>query len=101
MEAPVNAMFAPHRTKAAIKKSQRMAHAAPERYSTTEVLWLDVRDFLGTEWVDETLSHEDGRQWDAPEGLKVGEEYTLRVGAFTVAGEFRQTVEGRRARYES
>jgi hypothetical protein len=50
------------------------------------VLWLDVRDFLGAEWVDETLSYGDGRQWDAPEGLKIGEEYTLRVGAFTVAG---------------
>jgi len=88
MEAPVNAMFAPQRTKAAIKKSQRMAHAAPERYSTNEVLWLDIRDFLGAEWVDQVLGHEDGRQWEAPESLKVGDEITLRVGAFTVAGEF-------------
>jgi len=88
MEAPVNAMFAPQRTKAMIKKSQRMAHASPERYSTNEVLWLDVRDFLGPAWVDEQLAFEDGRQWDAPESLKVGDEVTLRVGAFTVAGEF-------------
>lgn len=65
-----------------------MKHPIPEPYSTDDVLWRDVRDFLGTEWVDEVVNRETEEEWEVPSGLKENREQTLRVGAFTVAGEF-------------
>jgi len=86
MDAPINAMFAPARTKAEIKKRKRMKHPIPEPYSTGEVLWLDVRSFLGEEWVDGVIAKEDEGEWEVPQELRDGREFTLRVGAFTVSG---------------
>jgi hypothetical protein len=86
MDAPVNAMFAPARTKAEIKKRKRMKHPIPEPYSTGEVLWLDVRSFLGEEWVDGVIAKGDEGEWEVPQELRDGQELTLRVGAFTVSG---------------
>jgi tRNA (uracil-5-)-methyltransferase len=86
-------MFAPSRTKAQIKKRRSAKQPEPEPYSTDDVLWHDVRDFLGKEWVDELLAKNEDREWDTPSGLRVQREHTLRVGAFTVSGELAERCE--------
>ncbi|WWC68240.1 uncharacterized protein I206_102163 [Kwoniella pini CBS 10737] len=69
------------------KKNRKQKRNLPEKYSAQDVLFHDVRDFLGTNYVDELISKKEGLEWEAPEELKLYEEVTLTVGAFTVSGE--------------
>lgn len=65
---------------------RKMRRTLPDEYSAGDVLFRDVRDFLGADYVDEVLARKDGTEWEAPEGLEAYTEVTLRVGAFTVSG---------------
>ncbi|WVR04868.1 hypothetical protein IAU60_001880 [Kwoniella sp. DSM 27419] len=90
-EAPVKALFAPT-AKASTsqpkgKKGRKQRRPLPEPYSPAEVMFHDVRDFLGHEHVDGVLARNSGEEWEAPEALKVFETVELTVGAFTVSGE--------------
>ncbi|KAK4684795.1 tRNA (uracil-5-)-methyltransferase, partial [Tremellales sp. Uapishka_1] len=69
------------------KKGKRGGRALPEAYSSADVLFRDVKEFLGEEYVDEVLARKDGSEWDFPESLKVWDEVEVRVGEFTVSGE--------------
>lgn len=66
---------------------RKMRRVLPDDYSAGDVLFRDVRDFLGVQWVDEVLSKKDGSEWEAPAGLEPYTEVTIRVGAFTVSGK--------------
>lgn len=63
-----------------------MKHPEPEPYSADDVLWHDVRDFLGRDYVEEVIAKGTEEEWEVPSGLLVTKEHTLRVGAFTVSG---------------
>nr|XP_018265176.1 tRNA (uracil-5-)-methyltransferase [Kwoniella dejecticola CBS 10117]OBR87334.1 tRNA (uracil-5-)-methyltransferase [Kwoniella dejecticola CBS 10117] len=69
------------------KKNRKQKRTLPEKYSAQDVLFHDVRDFLGVEYVDGLIGKKEGSEWEAPEELKLFEEVTLTVGAFTVSGE--------------
>ena len=79
LDAPVKTLFVPN------KKKRKDKHTLPEPLSPADVLWHDVRDFLGPEYVSGRLRRRD--EWDAPEDLVRGEGMIFRVGAFTVSGE--------------
>lgn len=87
--AATKAMFAPQRTKAEEKRRKRKEkHPLPTPYSNEDILWHDVRDFLGPEYVDGLIAEDADAAWKAPEGLEHGKEFTIRAGAFTVSGMF-------------
>lgn len=98
-EAPVSAMLPPSSTTAGPSKPQQKnkkqsggrkrkpRRDLPDPYSAGEVLWHDIQDFLGREYVGELLSKKDGSEWNAPEELEIMGIIELRVGAFTVSGE--------------
>ncbi|OCF54069.1 tRNA (uracil-5-)-methyltransferase [Kwoniella mangroviensis CBS 10435] len=69
------------------KKNRKIKRTLPEKYSSADVIFHDVRDFLGQKVVDEILDKNDGSEWEAPEGLDLYKEVVLDVGAFTVSGE--------------
>jgi tRNA (uracil-5-)-methyltransferase len=73
-------------TKAQLKRKKRSKHALPELYSSEDVMFRDVRDFLGAEWVDGYISRDGDEEYKPPEGLGKHVEVELRVGAFTVSG---------------
>jgi len=76
------------RTKSQISRNRRTKRPLPEPYSTDDVLFRDVRDFLGTEYVDNMVDREGEEEWDVPEGLEKFAIVTLRVGGFTVSGGY-------------
>jgi len=80
LDAPVKSLFVPQ------KKKRKQKHSLPEPFSPADVVWNDVRNFLSPEYVRERL--EKGDEWDAPAGLVMREEVVLRVGRFTVSGEW-------------
>ncbi|WVN87398.1 uncharacterized protein L203_102577 [Cryptococcus depauperatus CBS 7841] len=70
------------------KKSRKVRKKKlPEPFSPADVLWHDVYDFLGHEYVEKILAKEDGSEWQAPEELGSYAIIGLRVDAFTVSGE--------------
>jgi hypothetical protein len=95
-EAPVKALFVPtgassaggpagpsnSKQKARKRKQKR---PVPEVYSPADVLFHDIKDFLGKEYVEDTLTQGDSA-WEAPEDLHTQSVVELRVGAFTVSG---------------
>ncbi len=86
LDAPVKALFVPS------KKKRKQKHSSPEPYSPADVLWHDVRDFLGHDDVEDRQRR--GDEWDSPESLVRGEEITIRVGSFTVSGELNSRLVG-------
>jgi tRNA (uracil-5-)-methyltransferase len=75
-------------SKSQVRRKQRSRHPLPEPYSAEDVLFQDVRGFLGEEYVDQMLAREGEEEWEIPEGLKGRHaEVELRVGAFTVTGQ--------------
>jgi tRNA (uracil-5-)-methyltransferase len=106
-EAPVKALFVPtgatsvagpagpsnsnsnanvnSKQKARKRKQKR---PVPEVYSPADVLFHDIKDFLGKEYVEDILAQGDPA-WEAPEDLHTQSVVELRVGAFTVSGMFR------------
>lgn len=94
-EAPVKALFVPtgasqggpagpsnSKQKARKRKQKR---PVPEVYSPADVLFHDIKDFLGKEFVEDILAKGD-QAWEAPEDLHTQSVVELRVGAFTVSG---------------
>lgn len=78
----------PHLVKALFvqsKQKRKQKHPQPDPYSPADVLWHDIGDFLGHEYVAEKLKA--GVEWDPPVDLIRGEEVVVRVRAFTVSGE--------------
>jgi tRNA (uracil-5-)-methyltransferase len=73
--------------KAPGQKKRKQRRTLPDAFSPAEVLFLDVKDFLGREYVDDLLASGSGKEWEAPEGLELWKEVELKVGAFTVSGE--------------
>ena len=98
-EAPINAMLpssvptaGPSRaqqkkSKPAVGRKRKPRRDLPDPYSAGEVLWHDIQDFLGREYVAGLLDKKDGAEWAAPEELEIMGVIELRVGAFTVSGE--------------
>lgn len=107
-DAPVNALFVEPSTsnghsneaessKAAIKtqtapkqgkkKGRKTKRYLPEPYSPAEVMYHDVRDFLGAEYVDGVLKRKDESEWAFPEVLQPWSLVELTAGAFTVSGK--------------
>ncbi|OCF39261.1 tRNA (uracil-5-)-methyltransferase [Kwoniella heveanensis CBS 569] len=111
-EAPVNALFAPSASPSNIdasatastskatvsqqpkqqqqqksKKSRKQRRPLPDPYSSGDVMFHDVRDYLGKDYVDELIGGQSGAEWEAPEELKLYEIVELKVDAFTVSGE--------------
>lgn len=68
-------------------KRKRNRRPLPDPYSPADVLWHDVVDFLGPEYVEQVLARGDDSEWDAPKGLERFSEVQLNVGAMTVSGE--------------
>ena len=86
-EIPLKAMFVPTRSKGEERRRKRKEkHALPVPYSPGEVLWHDVRDFLGHGYVDEMIARKKEEEWEAPAGLEKGTEVVVRAGDFTVSG---------------
>ncbi|WVQ80097.1 hypothetical protein IAT38_002198 [Cryptococcus sp. DSM 104549] len=69
------------------KRRKKGRRPLPERFSAADVMFRDVRDFLGPEYVDEVLARRDNSEWEAPEGLGPFEIVEVTAGAFTVSGE--------------
>lgn len=118
-EAPVKALFVPPQpqlesasasaseagpSKSTVKPQQKSANGnvkggkgkqkkrkliVPDPYSAGDVLWHDIQDFLGKEYVNKVLERKDKSEWDAPEDLEIQSIVELRVGAFTVSGQFK------------
>lgn len=68
-------------------KRKRNRRPLPDPYSPADVLYHDVVDFLGPEYVREVLERGDESEWEAPAGLERFSTVELRVGAMTVSGE--------------
>ncbi|KIR80291.1 tRNA (uracil-5-)-methyltransferase [Cryptococcus gattii E566] len=91
-EAPVNALFTePSKSQQPKKQTKRDRRKGrkplPEPFSPADVMWHDVRDFLGRDYVDEVLGKKDGSEWEAPNELGSFAVVELSAGAFTVSGE--------------
>lgn len=101
-DAPVNALFVPpaptsngegssskpaQAQKQGKKKNRKMKRYLPEPYSSADVTYRDVRDFLGAEYVDDILTRRDESEWAAPVGLELWSVVELTAGAFTVSGK--------------
>ncbi|KAK8847679.1 hypothetical protein IAR55_005538 [Kwoniella newhampshirensis] len=98
-EAPVNALFTEPSSstqnptqqktndKPAGKKGRKQRRPLPEAFSPADVLFHDVRDFLGADYVTEILAKKDGAEWEAPGELGLFEVVETTAGAFTVSGE--------------
>ncbi|WWC86591.1 uncharacterized protein L201_001468 [Kwoniella dendrophila CBS 6074] len=69
------------------KKNRKFKRVLPDKYSAGDVLFQDIRDFLGQEYVDNLINEKNGLEWEFPEELKLFEEIVLDVSAFTVSGE--------------
>jgi tRNA (uracil-5-)-methyltransferase len=76
----------PRLTKQPKVKQRKQKRILPEAFSPADVLFHDVRDFLGEEYVNEVIGRKDASEWAAPEELKLWEVVELRVGAFCVNG---------------
>lgn len=91
-EAPVNAFFtepskSQQQPKKQTKRDRRKGRKPlPEPFSPADVMWHDVRDFLGRDYVDEVLGKKDGSEWEAPNELGSFAVVELTAGAFTVSG---------------
>ena len=57
----------------------------PDPYSSADVLFRDVTDLLGKDYVAEMIN-DGGKAWAEPEDLQVWNIKELRVSAFTVSG---------------
>ena len=78
LDAPVKTLFV------SSKKKRKRKTNLPEPYSASEVLWYDVQDLLGQDYVAERM--EIGNEWDVPGGLLKGEQVVVRIARFTVSG---------------
>lgn len=76
---------APLKTKS--RKHKNKKPPMPDPCSPDDVLYNDIRDFLGPERVDAAYTALDGREWNVPENIVQGEIIELTVGAFTVSGD--------------
>lgn len=89
-----NAATVPGQTKQEGQKGKgkiskrKMRRVLPDEYSAGDVLFRDVCDFLGPEYVDGLIAKKSQAEWDAPEGLEQYSEVTVRVGTFTVSGMY-------------
>lgn len=72
-------------------KRKRNRRPLPDPYSPADVLYHDVVDFLGPEYVKEVLARGDESEWTAPKGLERFSIVELNVGAMTVSGELHPT----------
>ncbi|WVQ98357.1 hypothetical protein IAU59_005480 [Kwoniella sp. CBS 9459] len=109
-EAPVNSLFAPSASTSTSndvastastskagapqpkqqqqkKKARKQRRPLPDPYSAGDVMFHDVRDYLGTDYVQGLVDGKTGAEWEAPEELKLYEIVELKVDAFTVSGE--------------
>lgn len=68
-------------------KRKRNRRPLPDPYSPADVLYHDVVDFLGPEYVREVLARGDDSEWTAPAGLERFSIVELNVGAMTVSGK--------------
>lgn len=68
-------------------KRKRNRRPLPDPYSPADVLYHDVVDFLGPDYVKEVLARGDESEWTAPAGLERFSVVELNVGAMTVSGE--------------
>lgn len=87
LDAPVSTLFVPPEQKPKPQTKKRKhgkRRPLPEPYSPGDVLWRDVQDFLGDEYIAGVLA--EGEEWTWPKELEFGAEVTVRVGAFTVSG---------------
>ncbi|WVF69482.1 hypothetical protein IAT40_004259 [Kwoniella sp. CBS 6097] len=69
------------------KKARKQRRPLPDPYSGGDIMFHDVRDYLGKEYVEELIAGKTGAEWEAPEELKLYEMVELKVDAFTVSGE--------------
>jgi tRNA (uracil-5-)-methyltransferase len=69
-------------------KRKRNRHKLPDPFSSGDVLYRDVVDFLGKEYTAEVLARGDDSDWAAPENLEYLSTVELTVGAMTVSGGF-------------
>jgi tRNA (uracil-5-)-methyltransferase len=68
-------------------KRKRNRHILPDPYSSGDVLYRDVVDFLGKEYVDEIIAKGDSSEWDAPADLELMSVIELTAGVMTVSGK--------------
>ena len=66
------------------KKKRKRENKLPEPYSASDVLWHDVQDLLGRDYIAGRM--DSGNEWDAPGDLAKGEEVIVRIARFAVAG---------------
>ena len=92
-EVPVKALFVPvaSSSKAPFEskrkeKKRKQRRPLPDPYSSQDVMFHDVRDYLGQEYVDELLARKDDSEWHSPAGLELQKILEVRVGSFTVSG---------------
>lgn len=83
-------MQKPQQGKAKRKRNRRYL---PDPYSHGDILFRDITDFLGQEYVDVVLAKGDEGEWAAPEDLELQQVVELRAGTLGVNGES----QGRRA----
>ncbi|ODN85067.1 hypothetical protein L202_00895 [Cryptococcus amylolentus CBS 6039] len=111
-EAPVNALFVPPteieidtaptptpakgkkpkhnrppRPPKAQTKKERRRRPLPEAFSPADVLWHDIKDFLGEDYVQGVIGRGEHEEWDAPEELGPWEIVEVRAGGWTRGGE--------------
>ncbi|WVQ77596.1 hypothetical protein IAR50_007284 [Cryptococcus sp. DSM 104548] len=107
-EAPVKALFVPptevdavpapakgkkpkHNRPPRPPKSQsrkeRRRWPLPEAFSPGDVLWHDIKEFLGEEYVQGVIDKGEHGEWDAPEELGPWEVVEVRAGGWTRGGE--------------
>lgn len=67
-------------------KRKRDRRVLPDPYSSGDVLYHDVLDFLGKEYTTEVLARGDGSEWSAPENLELMSTVELTASAMTVSG---------------
>lgn len=86
--------------KATVKqpKKRKIRRHLPDPYSPGDVLFHDVRDLLGHEYVDQAIK-EGEAAWEYPAELETSDEEgrikVLRVSRFTVGGESFWRTQGR------
>lgn len=66
------------------KKKKKIRRRLPDPYSNADVLWRDVRDFLGADVADGII--EKGNEWETPFQPRGEEELEVEVSALSSTG---------------
>ena len=83
-QLPAEAVAGPSKPRATERK-RKIRRLLPDPYSAQDVMWHDVRDFLGHDYVYEAIAK--GVEWDPP--IALFDTLEVRVGVFTVSGTSR------------